>query len=386
MTVLFWVSAAIIFYTYFGYGLLIILLASLRPRRRALPSVQPLSATLLIAAHNEAPNIPRKLENALSLDLGPHSLEVLVVSDGSRDDTVLEARKFADRGVRTIEITEHVGKANAMNHVLPEISTDVVVFSDANSQISEHALQKMLGHFSDPEVGGVCGSIGVSGRKRSFLGQGEALYWRYDHALKVSESELGGAVSAQGSLYAIERDLLSPLPNAVADDLLNSLRVVAQGKRLVFEPQATVKESVSDSTKAEFGRRVRSTERGWRGLMLMSELLNPLKFKFYSIQLFSHKVLRRIAPLLLVLLGIINAIIIDEGMIYAFSAWGQVVFYGLAAFGWITGGYFRILTAVPFFFVLGHAAMALGLINFARGKRSDRWSPARGGRPGALSD
>lgn len=381
MTVLFWVLAAIIFYTYFGYGLLIILLASLRPRRRALPSVQPLSATLLIAAHNEAPNIRRKLENALSLDLGPHTLEFLVVSDGSQDDTVVEVRKFTDRGVRAIEIAEHVGKANALNRALAEISTDVVVFSDANSVISENAVPEMLKHFTDPEVGGVCGSIGVPDRKRGLLGQGEALYWKYDHALKASESALSGAVSAQGSLYAARRELLSPLPNAVADDLFNSLRIVAQGKRLVFESKATVLETVSESTGAEFGRRVRSTERGWRGLMLMSELLNPFIFKFYSVQLFSHKILRKLSPFLLIILGVINALIINEGAVYVFSAWAQVVLYGLAVLGWLTGSRFGMLTAIPFFFALGHAAMALGLINVACGKRSDKWIPARDAVP-----
>lgn len=377
MTEIFWILIGLLLYGYAGYGLLIVLLAKLWGRAEKIPDVKPAAATLLIAAHNEQGNIGRKLENALSLELGPHTLEILVVSDGSTDGTADAARAFADRGVQTVEIAEHVGKIAALNRSLAQVTSDIVIFSDANSLIAKEAVAKILGNFSDPEVGGVCGCIGVPRQKRGWLGQGEALYWRYDHAMKTSESALGGAVSAQGSLYAIRRELLSPIPAAVADDLVNSLRVVVQGKRLVFEPQATVMETVSESAKAEIGRRVRSTERGWRGLMLYSTLLNPFKFGFYSVQLFSHKVLRRINPFLLILLAAVNALVVNEGMVYAACAVLQLAFYGLALVGWLTGGRPRILTAIPCFFVLGHAAMALGLINVARGKKSDRWSPAR---------
>lgn len=377
MTEVFWILIGLLFYSYIGYGILIILLARLRGRPENIEEVVPLSVTLLIAAHNEFPNIARKLENALSLEIGPHNIEIVVVSDGSTDGTADAAGKFAEQGVQTIEIEEHVGKITALNRALARITSDVVIFSDANSVIAKDAVVRMLRHFSIPRVGGVCGSIGVPPRKRGWLGQGEALYWKYDHALKASESVLSGAVSAQGSLYAIRRELLSPLPAAIADDLLNSLRVVAQGKRLVFEPQATVVEVVSDSAGSEFGRRVRSTERGWRGLMLMSDLLNPFKYGFYSVQIFSHKVLRRINPFLLPAVAIVNAFILHKSSLYILSGGMQVVFYGLALLGWLMGRRAMTLTAVPFFFVLGHAAMALGLINVARGKKSDRWSPAR---------
>lgn len=377
MTETFWILVGLLFYSYVGYGLLVILLARLRGRPERFEEVAPLSATLLISAHNEFQNITGKLQNALSLETGPHDLGILVVSDGSTDGTAAAAARFADQGVQTIEIKEHVGKIAALNRAMVRITSDVVIFSDANSMIAKDAIVRMLRNFSAPGVGGVCGSIGVPRRKRGWLGQGEALYWRYDHALKVSESALSGAVSAQGSLYAIRRELLSPLPPAVADDLLNSLRVVAQGKRLVFEPEATVVEVVSESARSEFRRRARSTERGWRGLMLMSELLNPFKYGFYSVQLFSHKVLRRINPFLLVALAAVNLLTLSDGAVYVLSGGLQAAFYGLAFIGWLAGGRATTLASVPFFFVLGHAAMALGLINVARGKKSDRWSPAR---------
>ncbi len=377
MLIAFWVLVCVLVYSYLGYGLLILLLARLRTRRTVPLSCPPLTATLLISAHNEIAHIENKLRNALSLDIGPHSLQIVVVSDGSSDGTERAAEKFADQGVRTFVIEEHVGKIGALNKVMTTVEGDVVIFSDANSVISNDAIKLMLNHFADPDVGGVCGCIGVSNKNRGLLARGEALFWKYDHMLKISESEVSSAVSAQGSLYAVRRALLDPIPSAVADDLFNSLQVIAKGKRLVFEPAATVVEDVSSSTKAEFGRRVRSTERGWRGLMLMSRLMNPFKFGIYSLQIFSHKFLRRINPFLLILLFAANVAVLDQGWFYVMFFGLQVFAYAVALLGFLKIKTINKLTTIPHFFVVGHAAMAMGLINVFRGTKSDRWKPVR---------
>jgi len=185
-------------------------------------------------------------------------------------------------------------------------------------------------------------------------------------------------VSAQGSLYAVRRELLSALPPAVADDLVNSLRVVAQGKRLVFEPGAVSEEPVSGDPSQEFRRRVRSTEQGFRGLLMMARLLNPFRFGFYSVQLFSHKVLRRLTPFFLLLFLVSSLALVAEHAFYATVAALQAVFYGLAGAAWSIPPLRRLPgLGLPLFFVMGHVAMGLGVLNVLRGRRTERWSPAR---------
>ncbi len=377
MAYVFGILLLILLYTYVGYGVLLFFLR--RFRRRPRPRYDGFAAdvTLLVAAHNEQLNIGRKITNALSLNVGPHELDILVVSDGSTDGTVAEARGNGHARVRVIDIRRHVGKAAALNRGLAELRSDVVVFTDANSAIEKDSIVELMKHFADPSVGGVCGRIGVPKKKRSWIGHAEALYWRYDHSLKMAESDLGGAVSAQGALYAIRRDLIGAIPAAVADDSYNSLRVVALGKRLVFEPSAVALETVSPSAKMEFGRRVRSTERGWRSLMLNSELFNPGKFGFYSLQLFSHKVLRRLSPFLLVGLATANLLLVADHVAYALAAAIQACFYLLAIIGWWLRQRGSALTSLPFFFVMGHYAMALGLLNILFGKQSAKWRPVR---------
>ena len=379
VTAVFWILATVLAYSYVGYGLLIIALARLvRPRRVVSPS-QPLDVTLLIAAHNEEAHIGGKIDNALRLDTGPHRLQVVVVSDGSTDRTAEQVRSRASDRVRMIEIVEHHGKIAALNVALSQIRGDVVVFSDANSRIRDDALLQMLRHFGDPEVGGVCGQPAVAQSRRGLLGRAEDLYWRYDSALKEAESRVGGATSAQGTLYAVRRALVTPLPDAVADDLIISLRVVAQGRRLVFEPAAVAEEEVTDKVAQEFNRRVRSTERGWRGLMLMRQLLNPARFGIYALQLFSHKVLRRLTPFLLVPFFVSSMLMLDAGPLYLLIGLGQIALIlwsamvlAVPALGRAVPGSSMIL-----FLAISHVAMALGVCRYFRGHRSDRWTPVR---------
>lgn len=382
MTIAFWTVAALLAYSYAGYGLFILLLSRLvagRKRQQSVSdSVPPLRATLLIAAHNEASTIREKLENAMSLDTGPHQFDVVVVSDGSTDGTPDTVRALDIRSVRLIEITDHKGKMHALNMGVAAIDADVVVFSDANSKFRKDALRHLLAHFADPAVGGACGGLTVTKGRRSWLGRGEAIYWAYDNAQKEAESALGGAVSAQGSLYAVRRALLDPLPAAVADDLVNSLRVVAQGKRLVFEPRAVTEESVTGNAIEEFGRRVRSTEQGIRGLFMMRELLNPFRYGFYALQLFSHKVLRRLTPFLLLLFLALSLALAPTHAFYAAVAMLQVVGYAVAGLALVIPKLRRLpLVSFPTFFVVGHAAMGLGVVRFLLGRRTERWRPAR---------
>lgn len=378
MEVLFWILVAAILAVVAGYGLAILLLAAMR-RPVPLPQEQPLRATVLIAAHNEAGCIGDKLANVLAQDIGPHALSVVVVSDGSTDGTPDAARRLGDARVRVIEIVEHAGKIPALNRALGEIGGDVVIFSDANSHLAPGALRALLRRFADPGVGGVCGAPAVAKARSGWLGAAEHAYWRYDNALKQAESRLGGTVSATGSLYAVRRSVLTgPVPASVADDFYISTQVVAGGQRLDFAPEAICVEPVSGQTRREFGRRVRSTERGWRGLLMMRRLLNPARTGGYAIHLLFHKLLRRMMPFLLAGLLVVSALLAPLHPFYAAAFAGQAAFYGIALAALLWPPARRLPGAtLAIFFVGAQVAMAIGLLRVAIGRHSGRWTPVR---------
>lgn len=379
MIALFWILVAVIAWSLAGYGLVWPLLAAVFGTSRR-PAEVPVAATMLVAARNEEAAIRAKIESVLAQDLGPHRLDILVVSDGSEDATLAEARATGDARVRTLETQGHAGKAGAMNLGLGTITSEIVIFSDANSLLVPGAIRALLRPFADPEIGGACGRLRpMKTRKSGWIGRMETLFWAYDNAMKSAEDRLGGAVSAQGTLYAMRRALLpDAVPADRADDFYLSTSAPAQGYRLAFVPEATAEEEVTQRTGDEFRRRVRSTERGWRALMSRAGLMNPARHGLYAVQLVSHKFLRRFTAFLLPVLFVVNAALLGQGWVYVLAFAVQLLVYCAGIGALFLPQVARLPGAgLPAFFVMGHAAMALGILRAAAGVKSARWSPVR---------
>lgn len=377
MITLWWILAALILYSLFGYGLIWIGLSKLFGPRPE-PPAKAQTATMLIAARNEEADIAAKIRSVLDQDLGDHDLSILVVSDGSDDRTVAEVEGIGDPRVRAIDRQDHDGKAAALNAGLAEIPDDhIVIFSDANSKLHPGSIRAILAPFGHAEIGGAVGRLSIP-EKGGFLAKAERLFWAYDNALKTAEDRVGGTISAQGTLYALRRALVRPVPEAMADDLVNSLGVVDQGYRLAFPEGAVAEEPITDKTGDEFGRRVRSTERGWRGLMHHARLMNPARTGLYGLQLFSHKGMRRLVAFLLPLFFVVTLFVAWESWFYLLALLGQLVVYGLGFGAVLSPAIAKLPGASPAsLFTMGHVAMARGIIRAARGVKSTKWVPVR---------
>ncbi len=381
MTYIFWISLITLAYSFVGYGLILMLLSRLRPAQPTPDIWVPQKVSFLIAAYNEAAVIGDKIRNTLGLEALGAEVEIIVVSDGSSDATAEIARSFDDPHITVLELGRS-GKAAALGKGLERCTGDVIVFSDANAMLADGTLIALLRHFSNPAVGGVCGQITVevSDSKKGGLGFSEGLFWNYDQALKLAETRLGGAVSAQGSVYALRRTLAAEPQEGCTDDFMISVRAVSEGKRLVFEPGARTTEIVTESVSGEMRRRVRSSERGWRSLMANADLMNPFQHGWYAWQLFSHKLVRRLNPLFLVLLFLSNLALVGQGWFYTLMAIAQIVFYALALAALAYPVVRRFKPAsIASFFLMAHVAMAVGFFRYAKGNTSVIWTPSREG-------
>lgn len=375
---LFWGSAGLIFYTYFVFPLLTLLRGKLRPQFYSSADITP-TVSMIIAAYNEAESIGAKLDNVLSLEYPRECLEVIVASDGSIDGTNEIVLGYAEQGIKLLPLPRQ-GKAPALNTAVAASTGEILVFSDANSIYAPDAIQALVRPFADPDVGGVAGNQVYLKGEPGGEGAGEKSYWRFDRQLKQSQSQAGNAISATGAIYAIRRSLFQTVPDGVTDDFVTSTRVILQGYRLVFAPDAIAYEPVAKSSGRELGRKERVITRGLRSVWVNRTLLNPFQYGYYAIQVFSHKVLRRLVVFPLILVLFISPLLWCRGIVYKFSTIVQFIFYGCA----LVGALFmetRIgrskVFSIPFFFGLVNLASFKAIVNIIRGHRIDRWETQR---------
>ena len=378
--VLFWTSVVGVFYPYLIFPLILIISSRLVNASVDKQTITP-AVSMIIAAYNEEKSITGKLDNALALEYPPGSLEIIVASDGSSDKTVEIASNYASAAVRCLDLPRR-GKVFALIDAVEACTGQILVFSDANTMFEPRALHMMVRNFADDDVGGVCGNqVHAKVAVGDTSTQGERMYWSYDKWLKILESRTGSIVSADGAIYAIRKNLFqAPESAAVTDDFAISTRVVEQGYRLVYEPEARASEPPAGHADKEFGRKVRIINRGLRSVMLRKKLLNPFRYGFYSLTLFSHKVSRRLVPVFLVLLFVSSLFLVKEHILYLVALLLQAGFYAWAAVSFLlknrTIGQQKIFY-VPFFFCLANLAALVALYNLITGKHVALWSPQR---------
>jgi cellulose synthase/poly-beta-1,6-N-acetylglucosamine synthase-like glycosyltransferase len=376
----FWLAAGSLVYAYAGFPTLVGVVGWLRRREVNKKPITP-SVSLIIAAYNEEESIGQRLRNALALDYPQEALEIIVASDGSTDRTEAIVEGFANPCVHLLRLPRR-GKIPALNAAVAQAQGEILVFSDANSMCDSLALRKLTQNFADAEVGGVVGytSYFIPPDSES-SSRGEDLYWNYDSWLKQLESLSGNVVSAHGGLYAIRRGLYIPVSDpAVTDDFAISTAVIEQGRRLVFEREAQSFEMAVPKAGREFQRRTRLMTRGLRALLLRKRLLNPFRYGFYSLALFSHKVLRRLLAVALLIMFASSLALMLSGVLYAFAAAAQAILYSAAGAGYLlrrTRLGHRKCLYIPFFYCMANAAALVAVAKLMRGERIALWQPQR---------
>lgn len=376
---MFWLAASWLGATYVGMPTLTLLRARFARRPYATANITP-PVSIIIAAHNEVDVIGDRLDNLLALDYPSELLEIVIASDGSTDGTDDVVAGYAGHGVLMVA-PGRVGKGAALEAAVAASSGEILVFSDANSQYASDAVRALVRPFADPAVGGVAGNqVYLPEGESDATELGERGYWDFDRLLKRSQSVAGSVTSGTGAIYAIRREHFGPIPEGVTDDMLNTIRVVDEGRRLVFAEDAMAYEPVAPSGELEFRRKVRVMTRSFRCLILMRRLFDARRTGWYSIQLFWHKVMLRTAALPLLALAVISPTLWRSGPFYRLATIGQTTCYVLAAIGIVVVrrpiGRHPAL-AVPAYFTMVNIASLRALLNIVRGERIDRWIPKR---------
>lgn len=368
MRFVFWFSLALVAYAYVGYAMLLAFLAKFRTRPIKAAPIQP-QISILIAAHNEQANLPRKLAGLYGLSYPQDRLEIVVASDGSTDGTNEILRAHTPRVVPVL-IPEAGGKALALNRAVAACKGEILVFMDARQTVNSEAVSELAACFADPTVGAVSGELHLETEDGQPSPDALGLYWKIEKTVRKLESNTGSVVGVTGALFAMRRELFVSLPaGTLLDDVLTPMNVARTGKRVLFLETAIARDRIFVQPGKEFARKVRTLTGNYQLLQVapwLISLRNPLLFR-----LISHKLMRLVVPFLLLILLITSALV--TGPVYRFAFLVQLLVYAVALLGAALPSTRRFrAVSIAYTFVLLNVAATMAFYNFVAGRA--RWA------------
>ncbi len=338
------------------------------------------SIDVLVSAYNEADTITESLRAVLTSDYPSDKVHVIVGDDGSTDATVavVSAIGESDPRVRVVECGRQ-GKNETLNAIIAAAKSDVLVFMDADATFAPDTLRVLLSPLADTTVGA---SISEIVQLTSLRGNGSnggysSLYDRIDRWVNIHESKLHSTVSSNGALYAIRRELVEPMPDRlVADDFVTTLRAMKAGKRVVKQNLARVAECRPNTPSIEIRRKVRTAASGMAAVWAERTMLSP-KYGWVAFFLWSHRIVRWLSPLFLVLAFCATWLTIGDPVVFGWFFYSQFAFYSMAFVGYAAnkfGQSIPVLTTAHYFVAM-NIGMLLGLWKFCMESEIDSWVP-----------
>jgi poly-beta-1,6-N-acetyl-D-glucosamine synthase len=385
-----WLSIFLVFYSYFGYALLVWVFINIRKRiqKRIVDNNSGFEppVSLIVAVYNEEDVLRKKIENCLEIDYPKNKLKLIFVADGSTDNSAAIIKQYPQ--IQLLHKPERQGKVAAINRTMTTVTTDYVVFCDANTFLNKDCIKEIIKHYSDEKIGAVSGEkkVVAPATVDKPAKDGEGLYWKYESKLKKIDSDFYSVVGAAGELFSIRTNLFEPVPAEVLlDDFIISMNICKRGYRVIYEPKAYAMEAPSITMKDEQKRKIRISAGGFQSIVMLKELLNIFKYGKLSFLYISHRVSRwALCPVLLPIIFVCNLIIVvfssdSINSIYTALLIAQTAFYSMAALGW----YFSIkniknnLFYVPFYFVFINVALYIGFVRFLNNKQTVLWDKAK---------
>lgn len=376
MLTIFILSLSLLFYVFFGYPLALYFLSWFlrkEPQKsEALPTV-----SLIISAYNEQDIIADKLKNTLHLNYPSDKLEVIIASE-STDKTNEIVGQFADKGFKLQSFEDRAGKAATLFRTVPHAHGEILIFSDANAMYEADAIQKLVRNFADKRIGCVSGQLQYDNLHGTGVGMGEGFYWKYEMLIKIGESRLFSLLGANGSIFALRKNLYLPMAYERGDDFELPVKVALQGFGVILEPEAISREKSCERPADEFKRKARIIAWNTKSAFLLLKESAVQKKPLLFFQILSHKILRWFFPFFAAGL-FISSLFLGAGFFRAVLLL-QIAFYilGLAAYMLENAG-IKVpkVLVVPHYFCLMMAGAFEGLRRLLFTRQKTVWEKVR---------
>jgi cellulose synthase/poly-beta-1,6-N-acetylglucosamine synthase-like glycosyltransferase len=334
-----------------------------------------------LCAYNEAAVIADKVEDLLRLQQAAGgNLEILIYVDAASDDTVSILAPYRE-SVRLVVGKDRRGKTYGMNLLVAQTRASIVMFTDANVRIEPTAVAVLRRYFADPSIGCVCSNLQYTNASQSATAAVGSAFWSFNEWTKGLETMTGSVIGADGSLFAVRRELHRPVEKGLIDDLVVSLGTLSAGYRVVQAPELRVYETHTTAAADEFRRKMRISCQCmhvhfelWPKMRRL-DLWNLYKY-------IGHRLLRWIGGYFLsaaiVLYAVAATLIIDLSTLLVVSGLSLILF--LASLRARFSPALQLLNVL-----LAFAGNAVGAWRAFRGERAITWEPPASGREAGMN-
>ena len=375
---LFWIACFLTIYSYFAYPLILMLLNFFSPKKKPIAydsNIQP-SVSLIITCYNEIARLEEKVRNTELIDYPKEKLEIIYASDCSNDGTDEYIQSLSDKNIKLVRADQRLGKENAQLCAIKQAKGEIIVFSDVATNIPSDSIKKLVNYYSDPTIGAISSEDRFISQDGGVVGEG--MYVKYEMWLRQQESMLSGLVGLSGSFFSCRKEITEDWDIESPSDFNTAINTVKKSYRAITAPDVLgYYKDLSDPAK-EYQRKVRTVLRGMTGLARHTEVLNPIHFKLFSLQIFSHKLMRWLVPIFMIMVLILNLFILNQHWIYKVIFLCQIIFYMLVIFAhYISNIRENPLIKIIYFFVQVNIAIAHSGVLFLSGKRMTVWQPSK---------
>jgi len=384
MIIVFALAVSLLLHTYLIYPLLLNILAKNKKSNgivfsesdEDLPSV-----SILFAAYNEQNAIKEKILSTIQTEYPLDKIEILIGSDASTDDTnliIIElAKKFPQ--IRFYPFENRSGKAKIINTLYDETNYSILIFTDAKVFFTPSTIFELVKHLKNPKIQMVGGNLVNKKFHSNGVSVQENTYMNMEMRMKYQEGILWGTVAGVfGACYAIRKECYNPIPkNFVVDDFYVTMKVLEKGGHVINEINAICYENLASGLKEEFRRKVRISSGNFQNLRYFAKLLFS-KRQGLSFSYISHKVLRWIGPLMIILCFFSGIYLAFYYNIFIYIAILQAFTFSIPLFDWILSKiqiHIKLFRYITHFYSMNIALM-MGFFKYIRGIKSNVWQPS----------
>lgn len=251
--------------------------------------------TAVVATRADATAVRERVDDLLRSEYPAASLDVVVAYDARATEPMLSWTGADAERVEVVRGDAPGGKAAALNAGVRAARGDILVFADSGQRFGTDAVRLLVHAVTRPGVGAASGRLELAaGAKAPALPL--RLYWSLERWLRRREADVHSAIGVTGAIYAMRRELWTPLPaGLILDDLFVPMQLVLRGQRIAFVDEARAYETRATTDGNEYRRKVRTLTGVLQLCAWLPQTINPLRNPVW-IQFVTHKLLRLLTP------------------------------------------------------------------------------------------